>query len=381
MNRQENVVDLVKAAFIVLIVKVMASTSTIMPWNTFVDNLCITFAICVMLAKICRFTMTLKKLLTLGAAALVVLYTCVSMGQYDLLVTMVAIFLVIDEDLEEYLNVLLHIQVAILIIHIAASGVLSLSGSAIRFWFTSNGRLRFSGGFSHSNVLSCYVLSCMLLFSWKHFRHITSTQFVWMAFIMGLTYIASKSRTGLLLNLFLLLLIYLTQNENHLLQRAINPILLLLFTGLAATFFWAQKQYAAGNRIALLLDDLLTGRVKYAAYAFLRSGTTWLPRYLDYVASGSVTWSEEWRLNTFTFDNLYSFIFAQMGMIWLIIIPVLLVVVCKKFDFRNKVFILFWLLFSIVETHGLNCFKFFPLLLLSTLISEKGAEDHPTRND
>ena len=146
-------------------------------------------------------------------------------------------------------------------------------------------------------------------------------------------------------------------------------------------FFWAQKQYVPGNRIALLLDDLLTGRIKYAAYAFLRSGTTWLPRYLDYAASGVVSWSEKWNLNTFTFDCLYSFIFIQMGMIWLGVILVLLVVVCKKFDFRNKVFILFWLLYSIVETHGLNCFKFFPLLLLSTLISEKGAEDHPICND
>lgn len=381
MNRQKYVVDLVKAAFIVLIVKVMASTSIIIRWNTLVDNLCVAFAICVMLVKICRLTMSLKKLLALGAAALLALYTCVSTGQYDLLVTVVALCLLINEDLEEYITLMLHIQVAILLGHVAVSVLRSLTGSSYLFWIVTDGRRRFLGGFTHSNVLSCYILSCMLMFSWKHFRHITSRQFGWMACITVLTYLISRSRTGLVLNLLLLLLIYLTQNENRLLQRAINPTLLLLFPGLAAMYFWAQRQYVTGNPIALLLDDVLTGRIKYAAYAFLRSGTTWLPRFLDYAASGLVTWSENWNLNTFTFDSLYSFIFVQMGMIWLIIIQVFLVVVCKKFDFRNKVFILFWLLFAIVETHGLNCFKFFPLLLLSTLISEKGAEDHPTRND
>ena len=44
MKQREIVVDLVKAAFVLLIVKVMASSSVLMPWNSLVDNLCIIFA-------------------------------------------------------------------------------------------------------------------------------------------------------------------------------------------------------------------------------------------------------------------------------------------------------------------------------------------------
>lgn len=381
MNRQENVLDLVKAAFVVLIVKVMASSSVIMPWNSLVDNLCIAFAICVMLAKFCRLTFPLGRLAALGALSVLALYTCVSMKQYDLLVTVVAILLLIDEDLEEYISLMLKIQAAILIGHIAVSGFLSLTGSADQFWFVSDDRLRFNGGFTHSNVLSCYILSCMLMFAWKRFRRITPNQFGWMACITVLSFIMSRSRTGLLLNLLLLLLIFLTQNENPIIEKVINPVLLLLFPGLSAMFFWAQKQYASGSRAVLILDDLLTGRIKYAAYANLRSGTTWLPRYLDYVDTGHVSWTPEWNLNTFTFDCLFSFLFTQMGMIWIGVITVLIAVVCRKLEFRNKLFILYWVLFSVVEVHGLNCFKFFPLLLLSTLLSGKGAENHTSRNN
>ena len=233
MKRREIVVDLVKAAFIVLTVKVMASSSVIMPWNSFIDNLCIVFAVCVVLVKICRHTFPLGKFLALAAVGLVTLYTCVSMKQYDLLVTVIAICLLIDEDLDAYFCLMLKVQAIILIGHIAVSGLLSLLGRNAYFWSMADHRLRFNGGFAHANVLSCYILSCMLLFAWKHFRHITVNQFAWMVCITVLSYIMSRSRTGLLLDLLLLLFLFLAQNENRLMVKVIDPILLLLFPFLA----------------------------------------------------------------------------------------------------------------------------------------------------
>lgn len=376
MKQQQMVVDLVKVAFVALIVKVMASSSLIMPWNSLVDNLCIVFAVGIMLIKLLRFTFSLGRLAALGAVAAFTLYTCVSMKQYDLLVTLIAICLLIDVDLEEYISLMLKIQTAILIGHLAVSGFLSLIGSDYEYWSVIDGRLRFNGGFLHSNVLSCYILSCMLMFAWKRFRRITPNQFGWMVCIAALSFIMARSRTGLLLNLFLLLMIFLTQKERPFMEKVLNPVLLLIFPGITAIIFLAQKLFVSGNSAAMILDDLMTGRIKYAAYAYMRSGVTWLPRYLDYADIGLVSWTPEWNLNTFTFDCLFSFLFTQMGLIWVGIITVLIALVCKRFDFRNKIFILYWVLLSVVEVHGLNGFKCFPLLLLSMLLSGKGAENH-----
>lgn len=381
MNRRENVVDLVKAAFVVLLVKVMASSSLLIPWNSFADNLCIIFAICVMLAKLFGLTMRLDRLMVLGVVAVLALYTCVSMKLYNLLVTVVAVCLLIDEDLEEYIPLMLKIQAYFLIAHVAVSGLMSLMGSADRFWFTADDRLRFNGGFSHPNVLSCYILSCTMMFAWIRFRRLTSGEFGWMVCITIVSFLMSRSRTGLLLNLFLLLIIFLTQKSHHRLEKAISAVLPLLFPVCAAVIFLAQKRFVSGSSAAMFLNELLNSRIKLAAYAYHRSGVSWLPRYLDYAQSGRVSWTPEWNLNTFTFDCLYSFLFVQMGMIWIGIITVLIIVACRRFDFRNKVFLLFWVLFGIVEVHGLNCFMFFPLLLLSMLLSKKGDEHHPSRHD
>ena len=381
MKRQELVVDLVKAAFIVLIVKVMATSSTLIPWNDLIDGVCITFALGVMLAKVIRFNLSLGRLFLLTALGSLILYTCVTMGQYDLVITMVTILLLIDEDLEEYITLMMRVEIAFLILHVTITGVLTLAGSGDAYWSWTDQRLRFDGGLAHANILSSYVLSCMLMFAWKHFHRITPNQFLAMALITVLTFLATRSRTGLLLNCGLLVLIFLTQNEYRLITWAVDVAVPLVFPALSALVYWSATQYQGGNSIVLLMDKLLTGRLKYASYAYHRSGTTWLPRFLDYAESGVVSWAPGWNLNTFTFDNVYSFLFMQMGMLWLGVISLLILFASRRLDFRNRLFILIWALYSMVEVHGLNCFKFFPLLLLTTLLSRKGAEDHPTSND
>ena len=381
MSQRNHVVDLVKVAFVVLIIKVTALYSALMPWSSLVDNLCIVFVIGVTFAKLTRLTMPLGRLLTLAILSLFALYTCVTMGQYDLLVTLLAIILLIDEDLEEYISLMLKIQAWLLVAHLAGSTLLSLLGDSRRFWFIANDRLRFKGGYDHSNVLSCFIQSCLLMFAWLRFRRITPNQFGWMTVVTVLTFIMSRSRAGLLLNIFTLLILILAQNDNELVKKLLDFAFPLLFPAQVAFIFLAQKYYTSGNGAAHLLDTLLTGRIKYAAYGYLRSGMTLLPRYLDYADSGVVSWTPEWNLNTFTFDCLYSFLLMQMGILWIVVISALFIWMRKKLDFRNKIFLLIWMLFSVVEIHGLNCFKFFPLLLISTLLSEKGAEDHSIPQD
>lgn len=380
MKQREIVVDMVKAAFIVLAVKVVASSSVIMPWNSLVDNLCIMFAVCVMLVKVCKLTLALSKVIILCVISAVVLYSCVSLGQYDLMISLIAICLLIDEDIDAYIAVLLKTQALLVAAHIVLSIFLTLIGKGYLFWSTTGTRIRFSGGFVHPNVLSSYISSCMLMFAWVHFKQITTNKWGCMAAVMVLSYAMTKSRTGLLMHSIVLLLVYFAQREKTMLEKTINPVLLLLFPGLAVLTFWAQEHFLGNNPAALLLDEILTGRIKYAAYAYVRSGTTWLPRYLDYVAEGVVSWTQEWNLNTFTFDNLYSFMFMQMGMVWIAIFTVMIAVVCRKSDFKVKVFILMWVIYAMVEVHGLNCFKFYPILLLSTLSSKEETSDESAGN-
>lgn len=378
MKQRKNVVDLVKVAFIALLIKVMASSSLIMPWNPIADNLCILFAIFVLLIKLSRLTLPLGKAIFLGVISLFTLYTCITVRQYDLLVTLITIFLLINVDLDAYISLMYKIQIFILIAHLAVSCVWSAVGGYSLFWKLIDVRLRFNGGFVHPNVLSCYIMSCMLMFTWMHFKRITANGFACMAIITALTYLMTRSRTGLLLNVTLLLTVILSQSKQPSVVKALSRMLMPMFLVLLAVVHWAQRNFLAENPLVLFLNKLLNGRLKYAAYAYTQSGVTWLPRYLDYAAENNVPWSSEWRLTTFTFDNIYSFFIVQMGIVWVGLLTVIIAIVCRKSDYKVKIFFLIWVLFAMVEVHGLNCYKLFVPILLCTLISKKGGKDYPT---
>jgi len=372
MRQQILKINLIKLAISVLTIKVMCSTSLLIPWNSLIDNVCIIIGIFVFLIKMYGQRFTIPQFCTICFWGIFILYTCVTMKNYDLLITFITVCLLQNEELDEYISIIFKIEVLIITIHLLLAIILSLLGGGHEFLIVTGTRTRFSGGFTHPNVLSAYVFSCMIMYVWKHFGEISGNEFCELVLVMLGTYFATKSRTSFLLNILLLLLIFLGQNKQNFMEKIMNRVLKYVFPFMSLFVYWAQKNYLTGNIFIIGIDNLLSGRLKYAAYAYETSGITWFPRYLDYVESGKVSWDVIWNLNTFTFDNIYSFLFIQMGGIWIVLISVLIIALCKKCSYKCKVFILIWIFFSMTEVHGLNCYKFFPILLVSYLISDEG---------
>ena len=368
--QKKSKLNLIKLSIGALAIKVMSSVSLLMPWNLWIDNIIIVLSILVLGIKMFEMKMKLKKLLVMTFLALFILVTCVQMKQYDLLISLIAIYLLMNEDVEVYISLIYKIQVGMIVIHMALAGLLSLIGYADQFWIFTGSRFRFNGGFFHPNVLASYISSCMLMYIWKRFGKITSNRFAGLLLVIIGSYVLSRSRTNFLINLLLLFLTIVGQEKKQFFDKVLNKVLKFLFPVLSIFVYFLQTHYLTGNRWILLIDSLLTGRIKYAAYAYWRSGITLWPRFLDYVQSGWVEWNEQWRLNTFAFDNGYSFIWMQMGAVWFVIITILIWVFVKRVDYKTKIFVLIWIVFAMTEVHGFNCFKFFPILLLCFLCSD-----------
>ncbi len=362
--------NLIKLSIGALAIKVMSSVSLLMPWNLWIDNMVVILSICVLCFKMFETKMKLCKFLIMTFLALFTLFTCVQMKQYDLLISMIAIYLLMNEDIEVYISLIYKIQVVMIVIHLVLAGVLSLVGYADQFWIFTGTRFRFNGGFFHPNVLASYISSCMLMYIWKRFGKITANRFAGLLLVIIGSYVISRSRTNFLINLLLLFLTIVGQEKKQFFDKVLNKILRFAFPALAIFVYVLQTRYLTWNRWILLIDSLLTGRIKYAAYAYWRSGTTLFPRFLDYAQSGWVEWNEQWNLNTFAFDNAYSFIWMQMGAVWFVIISMIIWVFVKRIDYKTKIFVLIWIVFAMTEVHGFNCFKFFPILLLCFLCSD-----------
>ncbi len=369
--QKKSKLNLIKMSIGALTIKVMCSVSLLVPWNSLIDNLIIIMAIFVLMLKMFKTKMKLGRFLVISFVGLLTIYTCVRIKQYDLLISLIAIYLLMNEDIEVYIALIYRIQMPMIAVHVLLSAFLSLVGFSDQFWIFTGDRLRFNGGFLHPNVLATYISSCMLMYIWKYFGKITRNRFAGLAFVIVFSYAISRSRTNFLINALLLLLAILGQERKKFLDKVLNKTLKFAFPVLSIVVYYLQTHYLTWNRWILLIDRILTGRIRYAAYAFQRSGITLFPRFLDYAQSGIVEWTPVWNLNTFTFDNVYSFLWMQVGVIWIVVVSVVIWIFVKRIDYKCKLFVLIWIVFAMTEVHGFNCFKFFPIMLLSLLFKER----------
>lgn len=365
-------IDLIKLAIVALTIKVMCSNSILLPWNSFLDNFCVVIGVLVFVKKICDQYFKVTQLVLTGLLGMLVLYTGLTIKQYDLMISFITIYILMNENLDEYIEMIFRIEVLIVIFHVLLAIVLSLAGMTQNYWIITGSRIRFNGGFTHPNVLASLIFSCMMMYVWRYFGNISIKKFIGLLLTAVGTFALTKSRTSFLLNILLLIFIYLGQRKQMIFEYVLNKSLRYIFPILSCVIYWAQKNYQSGNQIIQIMDNLLTGRIKYAAYAYETSGLTWLPRYLDYADTGVVSWDPVWNLNTFTFDNVYSFMYMELGIIWIIVFSILIFAICNRIDYKCKMFLLILILYFMTEIHGLNCIKFFPGMLFVFFMNENG---------
>ena len=126
--------------------------------------------------------------------------------------------------------------------------------------------------------------------------------------------------------------------------------------------------YTTGHSIVRFLDTMLSNRIKLGAYGFANYGIT---MFGDNMMNNIVVWDSYWRLNSHTFDCLYSYLAMNQGLIWLIISSVLFFALAKKSDMKINICIIVWAFYGITEVHGLNGYQCFPVLLLVLLFNHK----------
>lgn len=369
-------INLVRWMIIVLTIKTLLTTSLIIPWTSWMDGSCTVFAIIVFALKLYQDKDQLLQDRWLSALGIGIVLTCLVLRSYNLMLTFMTVYLLQGRPFDKYVRLILRLEVALIAFHLLISGGMSILGSGEAFWIVTDTRLRFTGGFNHPNILSTYLLSCMLMYIWLHFDHLSKMDAAMFIGITLFSFVTSKSRTGLLINVMVLLVLYFFRHplERFPVQRYLKQFLPYLFPILMVLNILAMVIFPYHWSLIDFVDGLFSGRIRLGAYALARSGIAILPRYLNYASTGLVTWDWTWQMNTFTFDNLYSFCWVQLGLIWIMLLGYLIARLIAQTDTKVHVFILVWLLYSLTEVHGLNVYQFFPALCMTFLFDHRGGE-------
>ena len=126
--------------------------------------------------------------------------------------------------------------------------------------------------------------------------------------------------------------------------------------------------YSYSNSLILdMLDKILSARIRLGAYGYNNYGITFLGQH---VLTDEIQYDTTYRLSYFTFDNIYTDIAIQQGLIWVVIVSIYFFIGKKKNDASNFA-IIAWGIYGITEVHGLNVYMLFVVLLVNELFQNK----------
>ena len=228
-----------------------------------------------------------------------------------------------------------------------------------------SGVVRYNMGFGHPNRFSILVFNLLLMWIWIHFSTITYTEITVIGIISLINYSITKTRTNEIALIFLLMILIFYKSFPKKVSAflkwsamTIVPVLSLLSMVLVLLY---QR---GGSTLAMALDVILSARIRLGAYAYEHYGLSLLGRNLSNI---EIQYDSVYRLNSFTFDNIYTDILMRQGTIWLLIIAIFFVMLARKQKDNINFAIVAWGIYGITEVHGLNVYMLFVMLLVNEL--------------
>lgn len=361
---------------LLMCLKTSFSMSAIVPYSDLADNILTALATICLVAAIVQKGYSINTLLTYLVLSLLSLFSVIQTGNYGFLVTIIVCLAAREKELDKILRFIYQFELAFLVVHTIAAAFLDLVG-VHALEMNIYGVIRYSFGFAHPNTFSIYLFNVLLLWSWLNYEKISGRHIVIIFLIAVVAAIFTKTRTSFLTSILFCLLVLVSKSK-YSIKKGLNGIAKFIFPLCAASTLAAVHLYLANNALILLLNALLSSRIKLGAYALSHFGYSVLGQD---ISRYEVVWDTEWRLNGFTFDNLYTFLAFNQGIVWILLLSLAFYLLAKKNNLKTSVFIIIWTLYGITEVHGLNGFRCFPIFLIVSLLehgkSKRGQRIRP----
>jgi hypothetical protein len=340
--------------------KVMLSYSKVIPYSSNIDTLLIVIALVCFVTRILLQKYSCKTLITYALISAVALYSCIVAKNSSLLITIVTLFALRNYDVNKFLKTIFKVESFLCIFHVVYSLGYSVFVSWDRYLLFLDDRYRFSFGFSHANTFSALLFCNLMLYIWLHYNSNLKVVLLKTTIIEVIAYIFTNSRTSLVT--YIVLVLFIIIRETRIGQHIIRGLCKFGIPIISISFMALIKGYIQGNPISYLVNTILTSRVKLGAYAYKDYGVIFMGQYVKYL--NSISWDQTWQLNSFTFDNVYSFLAISLGIVWIVILTFVYYQCAKRFDIKSLIFMGIWIIYGLSEATILNGYFCFPIFLI-----------------
>ena len=344
------------------------NASLILPYHAGVDEvLKYAFAL-MMVLVIARQEFTPKLYLIYGLAAAGIVMLRLRTGFMIDAFTILIILACRGADLVSVSRVIRKTTTVFLIIHMAYFFILLLLGQQELFYTTSLGRTRAGFGLLGPNLLSSYFFNLVLMWAWETYDSIRLRQLFWIVVIATVLYKFTDSRTAYLCTLALCVMLPIIKRCAPA-AKLTNAVAAVIAPGLALLVLVCTYRRKEG--LGAVLNKLLSNRLNLAKYGIDNFGFTLFGQRVNYelpqVTSPYVP--------QFTFDCVYSYLWSNIGIIWLVLICLCFIALARRGNPRICLLLIFWALYGMSEITVMSIVRFFPLALISTLFLSREESD------
>lgn len=357
MLRIPKVNNFFKCGLLILMLKVFIQSSSIIQISDFVDD--IMSILGVLLLIVSAVSKGYRTVTYFIFAVLIVLgaYTSYLTGNVAMMMSIAVCMAAYGNDEREVIRFMYTYEVLILLCHTILAGITSLFGRENYMYIS--GQLCYTFGFGHPNVFSFIVINILLMWTWMNFEKITRKHFLVQLMIVCVNTVLTGTRTGLVIWFVLVLLfIYVKKGTGSL--SGLVKFLVPIISGIQLLL---DNLYLKQVAVVRSIDFLLSGRIKLGAYWLERKG---ISLFGQNMADNLVEWDEKWRLaGSIPLDNLYNHVMIYYGLAWLAVLCFFLYRAGNERSRKDKIFIILWILYGVVEIHGLNPVMMFSLILIT----------------
>lgn len=359
-------ITLINLGTFIMSIKVSCDISAIFRLTYIFDNILITLALICFVLEIVKNRYSFKTLIVCGLLGFLAIITGLITTNYAIVITVVFILAIRKKDLDNIISIIFITQLIFLIVHLFISVYFLIIGDSNYLYIIEKGLTRWKFCFVHPNAVSSYLFNLIIMWMWLNLKKLNNIYFYISSLVIILFSFFTKTRTTVFASVIFLILLYL-QYHNRCIKK-IKKIAQLIVPSLFLITYVFMTNYTDGYNTILKIDNLLTGRIKLSAYVYNNYGLTFWGQPIEYLSK--IQWDPIWQLNSFTFDNLYSEILCNLGIIWMIVVVISIYLLIKKTNRNIDCFIIAWALYGITEVAGVNTFYCFPLIFLTKLLTQ-----------
>lgn len=364
MRTRKLTVSYMTLGTILMATKVMLSYGRVLPYSYVLDTILVCVALACFVIRILAQKYSGKTLTIYFVISVFALYSCIQARNNSLLITIVTLFALRNYNINKFLKTIFKVESFWCGFHVVYSLLYSIFVSWDKYLLYMDGRYRFSFGFTHANTFSTLLFCNLMLYIWLNYESNLSKTLVKTTVIECVAFAFTSSRTALATYIILVFLILL---RNTSVGRKLTKLLCEFgIPTISICFMLLIKEYIKGNPLSYLVDAVLTSRVKLGAYAYKDYGMTFAGQYVKYL--NNISWDQKWQLNSFTFDNAYSFLAISLGVVWIIVLSLAYYKCAQQLDIKSLIFMGMWVVYGLSETTILNGYFCFPVFLLVKIL-------------